>query len=164
MSVQPLSNASSAAARSRGLGKLGIVLLRYSLVLILVYFGAFKFTPTEARAIQPLLEHSPLLSWLYSVLDVDGVSRLIGVAELAIAGLIFARPWSARLSGIGSLAAAGMFLITLSFLLSTPGLWEWVDGFPAPTSAAAFILKDIFLFGAAIATAGEALQPKLTPR
>src|SRR5919202_1027163 len=87
--------------------QIGIRVLRYGLVLILVYFGAFKFTGAEARAIQPLLEHSPFMSWLYSFLSIDGVSRLIGVAELTIAGLILSRPWSAGLSALGSLAAIG---------------------------------------------------------
>jgi reactive chlorine resistance protein C len=109
---------------------MGVAILRYALVLILIYFGAFKFTRTEARAIQPLLEHSPLMFWLYSIFDVDGVSRLIGLIELTIAGLILTRPWSRSLSAIGSLAAVGMFLTTLSFLL----------------------------LGAAVFTAGEALQ------
>lgn len=136
----------------------GVAILRYSLVLILLYFGAFKFTPTEARAIQPLLEHSPLMFWLYSIFSIDGVSRLIGVIELAVAGLILTRRWSSTLSAIGSLAAVGMFLITLTFLLTTPGMWQWVDGFPAPSSGAAFLLKDVFLLGAALCTAGEALQ------
>jgi uncharacterized membrane protein YkgB len=144
--------------RILSLQRLGLQVLRYGLVAILLYFGAFKFTPTEARAIQPLVELSPLMSWLYLILSVDGVSRLVGVAELTIAGLIFLRPWWPTLSAVGSLAAVVMFLVTLSFLLSTPGLWQWVDGFPAPTEGAAFLVKDVFLLGAALVTAAEALQ------
>jgi uncharacterized membrane protein YkgB len=98
------------------------------------------------------------MAWLYSVFGVDAVSRLIGVAELTIAAAILARPWSRALSAAGSIAAIGMFLVTLSFLVTTPGLWHWVDGFPAPSEGAAFLLKDVFLLGAAVATAGEALR------
>jgi reactive chlorine resistance protein C len=36
--------------------------------------------------------------------------------------LIAARPWLPRLSAVGSLLAVGMFLSTLSFLVTTPGL------------------------------------------
>ena len=139
----------------------GIRLLRYGLAAILIYFGVFKFTAAEAQAIQPLLTHSPLLSWLYQVLDPRGVSRLIGVTEVGIAGLLLLRPWFPRLSGLGSLAAVAMFLITLSFLVTTPGIWLWVGGFPAPSEAAAFLIKDVFLLGAAICTAGEAI-PKIS--
>jgi uncharacterized membrane protein YkgB len=162
--AEPVVPSASCGAREIDVERIGVSVLRYALVLILVYFGAFKFTPAEAQAIRPLVEHSPLMSWLYSLLSVSGVSRLIGVSELTIAGLVFCRPWSARLSGLGSLAAVGMFLVTLSFLLSTPGLWQWVDGFPAPSEAAAFLLKDVFLLGAAIVTAGEALRPFPRPR
>lgn len=147
--------------RAQRLQEVGVAVLRYGLVLILVYFGAFKFTMAEAQAIQPLLTHSPLMSWLYLVFDLEAVSRLIGIAELSIAALIFLRPWLPLWSAIGSLAAAGMFLITLSFLLSTPGLWQWVEGFPAPTEGSAFLMKDVFLLGAALCTAGEALQARL---
>jgi uncharacterized membrane protein YkgB len=141
-----------------GLQLMGVMLLRYALVVILLYFGAFKFTLAEAQAIQPLLAHSPFMSWLYRVSDVEGVSRLIGVAELTIAVLVALRPWRPIWSAAGSLAAVGMFLITLSFLITTPGLWQWVEGFPAPTQGAAFLLKDVFLLGAAVCTAGEALH------
>ena len=50
MSVRAFSPVSQAAPRN--LEHLGISILRYALALILIYFGAFKFTPTEARAIQ----------------------------------------------------------------------------------------------------------------
>lgn len=151
-------------SRSLELHHIGVTLLRYALVVILLYFGVFKFTLAEAQAIQPLLTHSPLMSWLYHVLDVQGVSRLIGFTELGIAALIMLRPWRPSWSAIGSLAAMGMFLITLSFLLTTPGIWQWVEWFPAPTEGAAFLLKDVFLLGAALCTAGEALQATQSQR
>lgn len=37
---------------------------------------------------------------------------------------------SARWSGIGSDGAIGTFLITLTFLLSTPGVWQEGDALP----------------------------------
>jgi len=61
---------------------LGILILRYGLLAILLWIGAFKFTATEAKAIQPLISHSPLMSWLYAVTDVQGASRLLGAAVL----------------------------------------------------------------------------------
>jgi len=53
-----------------------------------------------------------------------------------------------------------MTLTTLSFLFTTPGAWSSVPGFPLPiaTSTGALLLKDGFLLGAAIVTAGEALE------
>src|SRR5215213_4776256 len=72
----------------------GAGVLRWGLVAILLYFGAFKFTAVEAEAIRPLVENSPFMGWLYSVLSVRGVSSLIGSAEIAAALLIALRPWS----------------------------------------------------------------------
>jgi uncharacterized membrane protein YkgB len=144
------------AARLEGIGG-GI--LRYSVVGILLYFGAFKFTATEAQAIQPLIAHSPLLGWLYAVLSVQGVSTLVGVVELAAALLIAARPFAPRLCALGSGLAILTFLTTLSFLATTPGVWEQPPDYflPVPSLVGAFLLKDLFLLGAAVWSAGEAL-------
>ena len=135
----------------------GAVVLRYGLVLLILWFGLFKFTPTEAQSIQPLVANSPLLSWLYSVTDVRGASRLIGIAESTIALLIAIRPLSARASAVGSIGAIMMFVTTLSFLATTPGSWAVVDGFPVPAGAGGFLIKDLLLLGAAVWTAGEAM-------
>jgi uncharacterized membrane protein YkgB len=56
MTVRAQAMESSIRTRRIELVTLGITILRYSLAGILLYFGLFKFTPTEARAIQPLLE------------------------------------------------------------------------------------------------------------
>lgn len=135
---------------------IGGTILRYGLVLVL-WLGAFKFIETEAKAIQPLIAHSPLLSWLYHVATVRTASRLIGGMEIIIAVLVAVRSLAPRLSAIGSLAAVGMFTTTLSFLVTTPGMWARVEGFIVPSDAGAFLIKDIFLLGAAVWSAGDAL-------
>src|SRR5689334_5959766 len=78
-------------------------LLRYGLVAIVLFFGAFKFTAAEANGIQPLIAHSPLMSWLYAVGSVRGVSNGIGAIEITLALLIATRRFSPSLSAIGSL-------------------------------------------------------------
>ncbi|NOT49067.1 MAG: DUF417 family protein [Acidobacteria bacterium] len=142
------------------LSGVGIGVLRYGLVGILLYYGSFKFHPAEAQAIQPLIANSPLMSWMYSVLSVQAVSNVIGSTEIVFAVLIALRLLNSRLSAIGSIGAIGMTLTTLSFLFTTPGAWSDVAGFPLPvtTATGAFLIKDIFLLGAAIVTAGEALE------
>lgn len=139
------------------------MILRYGLVVIIGWFGLFKFTPAEAQAIQPLVANSPLLSWLYAVLDVAGASRLIGVAELAIAALIALRPLAPRASAAGSIAAVGMLATTISFLATTPGVWVRIDGFIVPNETGTFLIKDVFLLGAALWTASEALAARWDP-
>lgn len=147
-------------SRAAPLERWGGAILRYGLVAILVYFGAFKFTAFEAAAIRPLVEASPLMGWLYGILSEQAVSNLIGAVELLTAALIAARPWSPRLAVYGGVLAAGTFGVTLTFLFTTPGAWAQAPGFPlpVPAGAAGFILKDVFLLGAALWTAGEAAR------
>ncbi len=59
--------------------------------------------------------------------------------------------------------AALALLITLSFLLSTPGVAEpLAGGFPAVSAETGqFLLKDIGLFGASIWLTGEGLLASL---
>jgi uncharacterized membrane protein YkgB len=72
--------------------------------------------------------------------------------------LIAARPFSSRASALGSALAVGMFLTTLSFLITTPGVWEpSAGGFPALSALPGqFLIKDLALLGTSLATLGEA--------
>lgn len=111
---------------------LGTFMTRYGLVVIFAWIGAMKFTVYEANGIQPFVANSPLMSWLYSIFSVQGVSNVIGVLEVTIAAMIAVRPISAQISAAGSMLATVLFLGTLSFILSTPGVWEVsAGGFPA---------------------------------
>lgn len=142
------------------LQRAGAIVMRGGLVLIILWFGIFKFTPTEAQSIQPLVANSPVLAWLYALTDVSGASRIIGWAEIAIALLIALRPVARRASAAGSIGAVVMFLTTLSFVVTTPGSWARVDGVVVPAGAGAFVIKDLLLLAAALWTAGESLaQP-----
>jgi reactive chlorine resistance protein C len=147
------------------LERLGSQLLRYALAGILIYLGAFKFTSVEAHAIQPLLAHSPLFGWAYGWLSMQAVSNLIGVTEMVLGGLIAMRRPFPRLAALGSLGAIGVFMTTLSFLFTTPGVWAWVEMFPlpVPSEAGGFLLKDVFLLGAAAWSAGEAWRAATPP-
>ena len=139
---------------------LGSFLTRYGLVVVFAWIGAMKFTAYEASAIQPLVANSPLMSWLYQIFSVQTFSNLLGVLEIAIAVMIAARPISAAVSAAGSALAAVLFLGTLSFMLSTPPVWESsLGGFPALSVAPGqFLLKDLALFGASIWCLGDALK------
>jgi reactive chlorine resistance protein C len=136
----------------RRLARVAQALLRGGLVVLLLMWGAFKFTTFEAEGIRPLVENSPLLAWLYPLLGVRGTSALIGIVEMSAAVLMVLRPWSPRLSAVGSLLAAGTFVITLSFLVTTPGALAPENPFGG------FLMKDILLLGAALFTAAEALD------
>ena len=133
--------------------------LRYGLVLVIAWIGAMKFTEYEAKGIQPLVAHSPLMSWMYQLLSVTAFSKLLGLVELAIAALIASRPLSVRACEVGSGMAVVMFFVTLTFLFSTPGWEPSLGGFPALSAAVGqFLLKDVVLFGAALWSFAESRQ------
>jgi uncharacterized membrane protein YkgB len=138
------------------LGGLGIHVSRYGLVLTLLLIGFLKFTAGEAQGIQPLVANSPLMFWLYRVFSLQGVSNLIGAIEIAVAALIALRPFSAKLSFIGSIGAIITFVLTVSFLFSTPGALQFSHGVPLLGDAGQFLIKDLVLLGASIWTAAEA--------
>jgi uncharacterized membrane protein YkgB len=144
-----------ARAKSPTLEKLGIYVSRYGLVITLLLIGVLKFSAAEAHGIQPLVANSPLMFWLYRVFSLQGVSNLIGTIEILVALLIAFRPVSARVSFLGSLGAIITFLLTVSFLFSTPGAFELSHGFPVLGDAGQFLIKDLVLLGASIWTAAE---------
>jgi uncharacterized membrane protein YkgB len=107
-----------------------------------------------------LIEHSPLMSWVYDVFSVNTVARGLGTLEIVAASLIVTRPISARLCAIGSAMAIVVFCGTLSFLFTTPGVINRFAG-PVPVLSALpgqFLLKDVVLIGVAVWSLGEALR------
>ena len=118
-----------------------------------------KFTAYEAEGIRPFVENSPLFAWAYPVFGVQGLSNILGVTEILVGLLIAARPWLPRVSAVGSLLAVGMFLGTLSFLVTTPGAWaDELGGFPAISVLGQFLIKDVALLAIAVWSVGEAVR------
>jgi reactive chlorine resistance protein C len=138
------------------LEKAGAHISRYGLAVILLLIGVLKFTPAEADGIQPLVAHSPFLSWMYLVLGKQGVSNVIGTIELLVAALLVLRPFSPRASFLGSLGAIVTFLLTTSFLFTTPGALQLGHGVQILGDAGQFLIKDLVLLGASFWTAAEA--------
>jgi reactive chlorine resistance protein C len=136
----------------------GKLLIRYGLVTVLLWIGAMKFTAYEAKGIEALVATSPLMSWLYRVLSLPGVSNLLGVTEITTGLLIALRPWAPRASAIGSLLAIPTFAVTLTFLFSLPGWEDSLGGFPALSGSGGFLLKDLVLLGASVWTLGDSIS------
>jgi uncharacterized membrane protein YkgB len=161
-SVTEAAQGHTAVHRKRSLGSraeaIGREFARYGLVVIVGWIGLMKFTAYEAEGIRLYVSNSPLMSWVYGFLSVRGFSAILGVVEVAIATLIALRPLVPRASAVGSALAVGMFLTTLSFLFSTPGVWEpSAGGFPALSGKPGqFLLKDLALLGISLWSLGEA--------
>ena len=147
------------ARRVAGIELTARLLLRYGLAVAIGWIGAMKATHYEAVGIQPLIAHSPLLSWGYSLWSVDHFTMIIGVTELVIVALLAVRPWFPRASAVGSLGAICMFLTTLSFIITTPGWEPSLGGFPALSGGVGeFLIKDFVLLGASFWTLADSLK------
>jgi uncharacterized membrane protein YkgB len=135
----------------------GRLLVRYGLAVVIAWIGALKYTSYEATAIQPLIAHSPPLSWLYHLFSVRALAAVLGTTEIIAALLIALRPVWPRVSAAGSAFAVLLFAATLSLLVTTPGVTA-AGGFPVlSVLPGQFLLKDIVLIGAALWTLGDSL-------
>ncbi len=121
-------------------------MLRVSLVLIFLSIGLQKFTAYEAAAIEPFVGNSPLLSWAYDLFGLRATAGMIGVLELAV-GLGLATGLFARGSLPSLLGAIGLaltYVVTLSFLLTAPGVIAWSEGLPLSSAyPGQFLVKDM---------------------
>ena len=105
------------------LKRIGTHLTRYGLVIVLLWIGGMKFTAYEAEGIKPLVANSPLMGWVYRAHERRRVFRRSwgwsrspsACSSPSVRSGRRARPWAAG-------SRSGMFLTTLSFLITTPGL------------------------------------------
>ena len=129
-----------------------IALLRWSLVIIFLWFGGMKFTAYEAQGIAPFIANSPIMSWLHAGFGVQGASYVIGVLELSTAVALTVGAWVPLFSALGAAMSSATYLITLTFFFTTPGVAEpTAGGFPAISAMPGqFLLKDLVLLAASL--------------
>jgi uncharacterized membrane protein YkgB len=136
----------------------GAAILRYGLVVVVGWIGLLKFTGSEAMRIQLYVSHSPFLQWTDALVSPRTLAAVFGCVEVAAALLMASRQWLPRCSALGSLISIGLFLTTLSFFVTTPGIGDpAAGGFPALSPTGQFLLKDLVLLGASVWTLGESL-------
>lgn len=142
--------------------RMGHLISRYGLVIVLAWIGFGKYVKMESRV---LIEHNPLMSWVYEVFSVTTVARGLGTMEIVAALLIALRPVWPRVSAIGSALAVVLFLGTLSFLFTTPGVVSThAAGLPVLSALPGqFLLKDLVLIGVALWSLGDALREQRSP-
>ncbi len=115
MSSTVSGTATQSASAAYRIEVAGAAIVRWSIVLLLLFFGTLKWTKAEADAIAPFVVNSPALHWL-TVFGRQSASEFVGefvgVLELAIAVLIALRRWRPRLAMIGGFLGTVMFLTT----------------------------------------------------
>lgn len=137
--------------------KLGYRISVFGVAIVLLWIGIFKFTTTEAKAIEPLVSNSFLMSWLYKILSLQGVSNLIGGVEIITAiCLVLHFVWR-KVGIVGGILSTMTFLATLSFLFTTPNVFNTVDGVPITEF---FILKDVMALGISLMVWGKSISNK----
>lgn len=137
--------------------KTGYYVSLFGGALILLWIGIFKFTPTEAKTIESLITHHPLSFWAYEVFSLQTVSNIIGVIEVLTAVGLVLSVWLSALKKYVGWAMVVTFVVTLSYLFTTPNMWRMIDGVPVTDF---FILKDILLLGFAMIFLGNSTNNK----
>jgi reactive chlorine resistance protein C len=134
------------------LANAGQFLARYGLVLVLAWIGVGH--NAHPATIQPLIAHSPLLSWLYGIFNLHTLGYALGSAEILAAVLIALRLLWPRVSAVGSVFAVLVFCSTISFLFTTPGV---TTGGPVLSMLGEFLIKDVVLLGVSLWTLADSL-------
>lgn len=122
----------------------GLYISLIGTVSILLWLGIFKFTPTEAAAIKPLVSNHPLTSWMYGKMNDQTISNLIGIFEIVVAILILVGLKYKIIAKIAAISVIIIFLMTISYLFTTPNTWRNVDNILITDF---FIFKDIMYLG-----------------
>ncbi len=181
----------SSAAR---LQTFGIGMLRWALVIVLLWIGGIKFANYEADSIVPLVSNSPMMSFFYRYpppeyrkhtnkegeLNVahrrwhesNGTytfSHGLGLTIITIGVLIALNFVLPEVATVGSLLLIAMAFTTLSFLVTTPEAWvpalgDSAHGFPYLSGTGRLIVKDIIMLGAAVVTMADSASTYLHKR
>ncbi|ETZ24086.1 DUF417 family protein [Pedobacter sp. V48] len=122
-------------------------------IIVLFWIGVLKFTPSEAMAIKAYVSNSFLMNWLYRFNSDQGVSNLIGIYEIITGILLIVSFWNSRIGLVAGYLTAIIFLTTLSFLMTTPGIWKLSDGVPITDF---FVIKDLAFLAVALQVIGKA--------
>lgn len=135
--------------------KIGYYVSLFGTALILFWIGIFKFTTAEANAIKPLVENHFLTFWAYDLMSVQAVSNLVGIVEITLALLLLLSPFFPKLRKYAAYGMIVTFLITISYLFTTPNMWRKVEWLPITDF---FILKDLVLLGFSLMLIGKQVK------
>lgn len=132
----------------------------FGMVALLLWLGAYKFAPTEAKAIEPLVMNHPLSGWLYQIMSSQSVSNLVGSVEILVAIGLLLGLLKPRVGYWAAWVATIIFVVTLSFMFTTPNTFKVVDGIPITSF---FLFKDVLFLGTALMTVAHMKARIVTP-
>ena len=168
--------------------KLGINLLRVSILIIFVWIGGLKFWNYEAEGIVPFVANSPFMNFFYAKSapeykeyklkegEFDAVKHEwhkenhtytfahgLGLLIMVIGILVFLGMFSPKIGLVGASLAIIMTIGTLSFLVTTPEVWvpnlgSGEFGFPLLSGAGRLVIKDTAILAGAIVLLADSAQ------
>jgi uncharacterized membrane protein YkgB len=171
--------------------RLGLVVTRVGLIVVLLWIGGQKASRFEADGIVPFVANSPLMNFFYAhpapeykqhmnregevvpanqawhennhtYLFASGLGSVIVVFAL----LLCFHPWFPQVAAVGSFLVFLMSFVTLSFLITTPECWVPnlggpEHGFPLLAAPGRLVLKDAIMMGGALVTLADSAQSYL---
>ena len=152
--------------------KLGINLIRISILIIFVWIGGLKFWNYEAEGIVPFVANSPFMSFFYTKSAPEYKTYKLKEGEFDQAKhewhqenntYGFSRGLGILIMAIGILTFLGIFSPTLSFLVTTPEVWvpnlgSGEFGFPLLSGAGRLVIKDTAILAGAIVVLSDSAQ------
>ncbi|MBA3324502.1 MAG: DUF417 family protein [Rhodobacteraceae bacterium] len=142
---------------------LGSILLTVTLATVFLWIGGMKFTDYEAQGVAPFIANNPLLSWLHAAFGIRGGARFLGVYEILTGIFLLGRFLSPSIAIVGAAMSILTYILTLSCMLTTPGVAApEAGGFPALSAEIGqFLAKDFVLLAASVYLLGQALQARI---
>ena len=177
-----------------GSQRLGLGMIRVSILVIFVWIGGLKFWNYEAEGIVSFVANSPFMSFFYNSKAPEykqyklpegsfdpakhewhernntyGFSHGLGILIMSIGILTFLGFFSARVGLVGELLAVVMTLGTLSFLVTTPEVWvpdlgSGEFGFPLLSGAGRLVIKDTAILAGAVVLLSDTARRLLERR
>jgi uncharacterized membrane protein YkgB len=126
------------------------LIISIGMIVMLLWAGSYKMTAPGAEGIVPLVSNSPLISWHFKLFGPYIGSDLIGLTEIMAALLMTAGYLRPKAGIIGGLIATGMFAITSTMVITTPGAIVSVHGLRFMSFIGLFLFKDVISVGASL--------------
>jgi uncharacterized membrane protein YkgB len=126
------------------------LIISVGMIVMLLWAGSYKMTAPGAEGIIPLVSNSPLISWHFKLFGPYIGSDFIGLTEIMAALLMIVGYLRPKAGIIGGLIATGMFSITSTMLITTPGTIISVHGLRFMNFLGLFLFKDVIAVGASL--------------
>jgi uncharacterized membrane protein YkgB len=169
-------------------------LMRIAIFIVMVWIGGLKAFQYEADGIVPFVANSPLMSFFYNnpkdykdhknkegeVVKENiewntkngtySFSYVLGSVIVIIGLVTLSGIFSNHLGLVGGLLTAGMALVTLTFLITTPETWvpnlggdipTPQYGFPYLSGAGRLVIKDIIMMAGGLIVASDCAKKLL---